>query len=162
MVLWISDSGTDRVYRYADGRPLAAPALTSSFALAAGNTNSQGLADPPPAAVESQLPGYQAEQSVTAETAGFPTVIDRRGMLPATVSGDQSGLTTLVSPVVRRSATSALKKTVTGVEQAADTAGRSSAVSGAVQAEPAAGTQSGELLDDVFGQLASSGLSWLN
>ena len=162
MDLWISDSASDRVYRYANGRTLAAPVLTSSFALAAGNTNSQGLADPPPVAVESQLPGYRAEQSVTAENVGFPTVIDRRSTLRTIASGDQSGLTTLVSPVVRRSATSSLKKAVTGVEQAAENAGRSTALSGAVQAEAATGAQSGEFLDDVFGQLASSGLSWLN
>jgi subtilisin family serine protease len=45
--LWIVDSGTDRVYRYANARTLTAPTLTSFFALAAGNTNPQGIADPP-------------------------------------------------------------------------------------------------------------------
>ncbi|RPI75939.1 MAG: hypothetical protein EHM42_15115 [Planctomycetaceae bacterium] len=44
--IWIVDSGTDRVYRYANGRTLAAPTLTDSFALAAANTNPQGIADP--------------------------------------------------------------------------------------------------------------------
>jgi subtilisin family serine protease len=162
MDLWISDRGSDRVYRYANGRTLAAPVLTSSFALAAGNTNSQGLADPPPVAVESQLPGYRAEQSVAGEAAGFPTVIDRRSTLPTIVSGDQSGLTTLVSPVARRSAAASVKKTVSGIGQAADVAVRAAAVSDAAVAEPAGSAESGELLDDVFGQLVSSGLSWLN
>jgi subtilisin family serine protease len=46
--IWVADSGTDRVYRYANARNLLAPTLTSSFALAAGNTNPQGIADPPP------------------------------------------------------------------------------------------------------------------
>lgn len=45
--IWIVDSGTDRVYRYANARTLTAPTLTSFFALAAGNTNPQGIADPP-------------------------------------------------------------------------------------------------------------------
>jgi len=45
--IWICDSGTDRVYRYANGRTLTAPTLTSFFQLAAGNTNPTGIADPP-------------------------------------------------------------------------------------------------------------------
>lgn len=45
--IWIVDSGTDRVYRYANARTLTAPTLTSFFQLAAGNTNPQGIADPP-------------------------------------------------------------------------------------------------------------------
>jgi subtilisin family serine protease len=45
--IWIVDSGTDRVYRYANARTLAAPTLTSFFQLAAGNTNPTGIADPP-------------------------------------------------------------------------------------------------------------------
>jgi hypothetical protein len=48
---WIVDAGTDRVYRYAgavfqDGGGLPHP-FRDSFALAAGNTNPQGIADPP-------------------------------------------------------------------------------------------------------------------
>ncbi|MFM8728858.1 MAG: hypothetical protein ACKON9_27475, partial [Planctomycetaceae bacterium] len=72
------------------------------------------------------------------------------------------GLTTLVSPVARRSAAASVKKTISGIEQAADVAVRAAAVSDAQVAEPAGGAESGELLDDVFGQLVSSGLSWLN
>ena len=51
--LWIVDSGTDRVYEYsnavnqANGSSVSAP-IATSFALAAGNTNPQGIADPPP------------------------------------------------------------------------------------------------------------------
>jgi subtilisin family serine protease len=65
MDIWISDNNKDRVYRYANGRTATAPTLTSSFALAvaSGNGNVQGIADPPPAAVESVLPGYRAEVS---------------------------------------------------------------------------------------------------
>ena len=46
--IWVVDSGTDRVYKYANGRT-GTNALTSSFALATGNDNPQGIADPPPA-----------------------------------------------------------------------------------------------------------------
>jgi hypothetical protein len=44
--LWISDSGTDRVYKYAGaaGRDGGSQSSGSSFALASGNGNSQGLA----------------------------------------------------------------------------------------------------------------------
>jgi hypothetical protein len=45
--IWVVDSGTDRVYRYANGRTLTSPTLTSFFQLSAGNTNPQGIADPP-------------------------------------------------------------------------------------------------------------------
>ncbi|GDX92788.1 hypothetical protein LBMAG46_27960 [Planctomycetia bacterium] len=162
MDLWISDSGTDRVYRYANGRTLTAPVLSSSFALGAGNTNAQGLADPPPVAVESQLPGYRVEQSGVADDSQFPTVVNRRGLLPTGgVNGEQSGLTTLLSPVARRSSTAVTKKSETPVvsERSSRVAEQFSQIPVAVSS---GGTESRELLDDVFGQLSSSGLSWLN
>jgi subtilisin family serine protease len=53
--IWVVDSGTDRVYRYANARNLTSPTLTSSFALAAGNTNPQGIADPPPAGFSGEV-----------------------------------------------------------------------------------------------------------
>jgi len=47
--LWVVDSGTDRVYQYdnAAGLTSGSQSPSTSFALAAGNTNPQGLADPP-------------------------------------------------------------------------------------------------------------------
>jgi hypothetical protein len=47
--IWIVDSGTDRVYQYngAVTRTSGSQAAATSFALAAGNTNPQGIADPP-------------------------------------------------------------------------------------------------------------------
>jgi hypothetical protein len=47
--LWVVDNGTDRVYQFDNARGLAAGSLSpsASFALAAGNTNPQGIADPP-------------------------------------------------------------------------------------------------------------------
>jgi hypothetical protein len=49
--LWIVDNGTDRVYQYdnAAGRTSGSQSASTSFALAAGNTNPQGIADPPAA-----------------------------------------------------------------------------------------------------------------
>jgi subtilisin family serine protease len=60
MDIWIADSITNRVYRYSDGRTAAVPVLAGSFALAAGNTNIQGLADPPPPSAEVGLRGYES------------------------------------------------------------------------------------------------------
>jgi hypothetical protein len=47
--IWIVDSGTDRVYQYnaAASRTSGSQSAATSFALAAGNTNPQGIADPP-------------------------------------------------------------------------------------------------------------------
>jgi hypothetical protein len=59
--LWVVDSGTDRVYQFDDarGRISGSQASSTSFALAAGNTNPQGIADPPvgaaPASAERRL-----------------------------------------------------------------------------------------------------------
>jgi hypothetical protein len=47
--LWTVDGGTDRVYQFDNARGLTSGSLSpsASFALAAGNTNPQGIADPP-------------------------------------------------------------------------------------------------------------------
>jgi hypothetical protein len=47
--IWIVDSGTDRVYQYsgAASRISGSQSASASFALAAGNSNPQGIADPP-------------------------------------------------------------------------------------------------------------------
>jgi hypothetical protein len=47
--IWIVDSNTDRVYQFiaAASRTSGSQSPASSFALAAGNTNPQGIADPP-------------------------------------------------------------------------------------------------------------------
>ena len=48
--LWIVDSNTDRVDQYDNsiGRISGSQVASTSFALAAGNTDPQGIADPPP------------------------------------------------------------------------------------------------------------------
>jgi hypothetical protein len=47
--IWIVDSGTDRVYQYtgAASRTSGSQSAAATFTLAAGNTNPQGIADPP-------------------------------------------------------------------------------------------------------------------
>jgi hypothetical protein len=47
--LWIVDSATDRVYQYSGtaSRTSGSQSAATSFPLAAGNTNPQGIADPP-------------------------------------------------------------------------------------------------------------------
>jgi len=49
--LWVVDNATDRVYQYDNARSRTsgsqAASVTSTFQLAAGNTNPQGIADPP-------------------------------------------------------------------------------------------------------------------
>jgi hypothetical protein len=51
--VWIVDSGTARVYQYvgAASRTSGSQTAAATFALAPGNTNPQGIADPPPAAL---------------------------------------------------------------------------------------------------------------
>ena len=48
--IWIVDNGTDKVYQYtaAASRTSGSQNAAATFALAAGNTNPQGIADPPP------------------------------------------------------------------------------------------------------------------
>jgi hypothetical protein len=48
--LWIVDNATDRVYQFdaAASRTSGSQSPSASFGLAAGNTNPQGIADPPP------------------------------------------------------------------------------------------------------------------
>ncbi len=58
--LWVVDNGTDRVYRFDNARGLTtgSSSPSSNFALAAGNTNPQGLADPPAGApIRALAPG---------------------------------------------------------------------------------------------------------
>lgn len=69
--IWIVDSGTDRVYEYTNGRGIVSGSRSAdnSFVLAAGNTNPQGIADPPPA-------GSQALVATTTfDTFAMPAAI---------------------------------------------------------------------------------------
>jgi DNA-binding response OmpR family regulator len=102
--LWVVDSGTKRVYQFdnAASRTSGSQSPSTSFALAAGNTNPQGIADPPvPAAGASQvatlnktahpsgllaahfsmtIPGFRASKSTRSflpHTARRPSVVSR-------------------------------------------------------------------------------------
>jgi sugar lactone lactonase YvrE len=65
--IWIVDSGTDRVYQYtgAASRTSGSQVASSTFALAAGNSNPQGLADPPHSQPQSARPGSAAVLQVS-------------------------------------------------------------------------------------------------
>ncbi len=56
--LWIVDSNSDSVYEYPNARSLVSGSQTSSvtFALASGNANAQGIADPPVGTVRPASP----------------------------------------------------------------------------------------------------------
>ena len=55
--IWIVDNGTDRVYEYTGSRSRnsGSQSAAATFALAAGNTNPQGIADPPAPAAGGSL-----------------------------------------------------------------------------------------------------------
>ena len=103
--LWIVDSGTKRIYQFdnAAGRTSGSQSPSTSFALAAGNTNPQGIADPPvpsPGALQvttlnkishpsghlaahfgKTIPGVQASKSTRSflpHTAGRLPVVGRQ------------------------------------------------------------------------------------
>ena len=76
--IWIVDSATDRVYQYtgAATRTSGSQSAAASFALAAGNTNPQGIADPPTRSNvlnDSLVADPTESKSVTASTAAAPT-----------------------------------------------------------------------------------------
>jgi len=66
--IWIADNGTDKVYQYvgAARRTSGSQNAGATFALAAGNTNPQGIADPP-----TSTPGMSGATSFT-RTFGSP------------------------------------------------------------------------------------------
>lgn len=66
--LWIVDNSTDRVYQYdaAVGRTSGSQSASTSFALAAGNSNPQGIADPPVGDATPVAVGVDSPRSVAA------------------------------------------------------------------------------------------------
>jgi FG-GAP repeat len=69
--IWIVDNGTDRVYQYtsAASRTGGSQPAAASFALAAGNTNPQGIADPPTVDTmrSASVPAWAAPQSLALD-----------------------------------------------------------------------------------------------
>lgn len=76
--IWIVDAGTDRVYQYDDGIALTSGTVTASasFALAANNTNPQGIADPPRNGHDTALSAVRTNARRTRSAAAF--AVDRR------------------------------------------------------------------------------------
>jgi sugar lactone lactonase YvrE len=76
--LWIVDSGTDRVYQYASAatRTSGSQSAATSFALAAGNSNPQGIADPPPAARGLASPPLRSATAADARVLSWAQSID--------------------------------------------------------------------------------------
>ncbi len=81
--IWIVDSGTDKIYQYngATIRTSQSSLATFTFALAAGNTNPQGIADPPtpdsPATIESRSNlSVASEQMAPIDFAWIPLRLD--------------------------------------------------------------------------------------
>jgi hypothetical protein len=91
--LWIVDSGTDRVYQFdnAAGRTSGSQSPSTSFALAAGNTNPQGIADPP---AGDRLPDATPRRNEVLTHSGGPLggrlglAADSRDELLTVVSGE--------------------------------------------------------------------------
>jgi hypothetical protein len=70
--IWIVDNGTDRVYEYTNSRSRnsGSQSASLSFALAAGNTNPQGIADPPaPTFASMDIGASMQSQSTETEVA---------------------------------------------------------------------------------------------
>lgn len=75
--IWIVDSGTDTVYQYtaAASRISGSQSAAVTFALAAGNTNPQGIADPPPMSFGGRGEGTGAQSaSQSNEPSGSGTL----------------------------------------------------------------------------------------
>jgi sugar lactone lactonase YvrE len=81
--IWIVDNGTDKVYQYtaAAGRTSGSQNAAATFALAPGDTNPQGIADPPP-------PGtaLSADEGDGQMAEPLPSEVRRLPDSPATTS----------------------------------------------------------------------------
>jgi hypothetical protein len=100
--MWIVDSASDRVYRYANARTSFAPVLVSSFSLGSGNSNPQGIAGPPGAGTTNRpggnvtspqgLPAMPMQTSIAIATSGSQTS-DKNAPSPAVVRTPPSRVT---------------------------------------------------------------------
>ena len=98
--MWVVDSGTKRVYQFDNAAGVTSGSLSpsTSFALAAGNTNPQGIADPPP-------PTSGASQTVAFNKSSHPSgqlaAQHQRAFPGASKSIGASHPLTSVSPSIR-------------------------------------------------------------
>lgn len=75
--IWVVDSGTDTVYQYAAAasRISGSQGAVATFALAAGNTNPQGLADPPAEGIGNRVSGSGGRHSDSLTAAAIDAAI---------------------------------------------------------------------------------------
>jgi len=105
--IWIVDSGTDRVYEYsaARSRVSGSQAAGITFVLASGNSNPQGIADPPPVAQSTAVRQSSSETTfstmATIASRSSPALATDRGLRPALqefiLSNEQDRFSDLVS-----------------------------------------------------------------
>jgi hypothetical protein len=91
--IWIADSKTGRIYQYAGAANVLTGSLnaTATFALAPGDTNPQGIADPPPADLlltPTSEPAFPDAPSVTPGRIASPTGADAVAGMPSLASPD--------------------------------------------------------------------------
>ncbi len=88
--IWIVDSGTDKVYEYSDARARTSgkqSAAANPFSLAAGNTNPQGIADPPPPGGSSQH-AVRSTPGASVSTMAPPLAANSHNTLPSLLERD--------------------------------------------------------------------------
>jgi hypothetical protein len=87
--IWIVDNGTDRVYEYTNSRirNSGSQSAAISFALASGNTNPQGIADPPPPVA--RLTAVGSLQTFTSVVSNLQAITQIQSLSNSTeVNGD--------------------------------------------------------------------------
>jgi sugar lactone lactonase YvrE len=87
--IWIVDNGTDKVYQYigAASRTSGSQSAGATFALAAGNTNPQGIADPPTADMLLSSASSSLAPIQPSIPAAVPSLTDRDAAF-AQLAGD--------------------------------------------------------------------------
>ncbi len=80
--IWIVDNGTDKVYQYtaAASRTSGSQSAAATFALAPGDTNPQGIADPPPASMQ-LTPAAETTKVFASATAPIGLMTQKRARL---------------------------------------------------------------------------------
>jgi hypothetical protein len=109
--IWIVDASADKVFRYtaAASRTSGSQVAAASFALADGNTNPQGIADPPPRAM-------QQESRDDARTATELAVDAVFGQLMENFNGHRGGEHSTNVQAVRQPISASLSSTIRRVE----------------------------------------------
>jgi hypothetical protein len=90
--IWIADNGTDKVYQYvgAATRTSGSQSAAATFALAAGNTNPQGIADPPPADLR-VMPATAPASASALDSAATPSQAPTGAAIPAAIGPEAPG-----------------------------------------------------------------------